>query len=170
MAKQTMSLRLEQDDLSFLASLDQSGSGTLSDKIRGLIDEARIYRQGMERHDAAYDYSRNLLAPVDRRITSAEMHTGKRSELIHRALSTLPELLAFTLSACPDKKESAECEQRLAEIERGLAQRLMSLVSAITELQNAGFAGCIDPIALKSLVHPTHSPTTIDQSEGNNHD
>ena len=170
MAKQTMSLRLEQEDLTFLASLDKSGSGTLSDKIRGLIDEARIYRQGMERHDAAYDYARNLIAPVDRRITSAEMCSGKRSELVHRALSTLPELLAFTLSACPAKTDDADAEKRLAEIERGLAQRLLSLVSAIIELQNTGFAGCIDPETLKTLAHRPNAPKTTDQSEGQNHD
>jgi len=151
--KQTVTLRLDEDDLTYLSQVEISGAGNLSEKIRALINEARSQREGAEDYAAAHDFARHLFARVDRRINAAEVLAGKRSELTHRLLAWLPEAVAYALAAGPSDSSASEKSIDLAEIELGLAERTFSLVDSMVQLARAGFPGCLEPQKAGQRAH-----------------
>ncbi|QKK03828.1 MAG: hypothetical protein HND55_14875 [Pseudomonadota bacterium] len=150
MAKQTVTLRLDQDDLAYLSQVEITGAANLSEKIRALIAEARTQRQGSRDYLSAHDFARQLIARVERQINAAEIDATVRSELIHRILAWLPEALAYALSAGQVMARANDQTAGLRALEHGLAERTFSLVEAVLQLAQAGFPGCLDPQALAS--------------------
>lgn len=144
MAKQTVTLRLDEDDLTYLAGIEVPGASNLSEKIRGLLAEARAQREGLGDFGAAYDFSRRLFGQPERCIRDTEVREQVRSELIARVLSWLPETTAFVLSgACSDSSREG-----LKRFEQGLGERSLGLVDSVLQLAQAGFPGCYAPKAL----------------------
>ncbi len=144
MAKQTVTLRLDEDDLTYLAGIEVPGASNLSEKIRGLLAEARAQREGHGDFGAAYDFSRRLFGQPERCIRDTEVREQVRSELIARVLSWLPDTTAFVLSgACADSSREG-----LKRFEQGLGERSLGLVDSILQLAKAGFPGCYAPDAL----------------------
>lgn len=143
MPKQTVTLRLDEDDLTYLSQVEIAGAGNLSEKIRALINEARAQRDGTENYAAAHDFSRRLFARIDRQINAAEVNAQMRSELTHRLLAWLPEAVAYTLSACHQQGDQADCEKQLTAIEQGLGDRAFSLVDSMLQMAQADFSGCL---------------------------
>jgi len=146
-AKQTVTLRLEQEDLDYLSAVDIQGAGNFSEKIRALLAEARAQREGVNDPAAAHDFARRIFARVDREIHTAEIKAGIRSELMHRMLAWLPEVTAYMLATDGDDEKSSH-RQRLGNIELGLMERVLSLVDSTQQMSRAGFRGCYDPDAL----------------------
>lgn len=147
MAKQTVTLRLDEDDLTYLAGLEMPGAANLSEKIRTLLADARAQRDGLGDFGAAYDFTRRLFAAPERCIRDAEVRTQVRSELIARVLAWLPDTAAFVLSgACPrpDPRRKDDAEH-LRRLEHGLGERVLALVDSMLQLAHAGFPGCYDP-------------------------
>ena len=147
MAKQTVTLRLDEDDLTFLASIEVAGAANLSEKIRALLAEARSQREGLDNFGAAYDFMRGLLAVPERRIHEAEVSSQKRSELVARVLAWMPETVAFVLSGSA-LKPNEDTAKSLRDFERGVAERAMVLTESMLQLASAGFPGCQAPEAL----------------------
>ena len=148
MAKQTVTLRLDEDDLTYLSQLDIQGAGNLSQKIRTLISEARAQREGTKDYAAAHDFSRRLFARIDQQINSVEVETASRSELTHRVLAWLPEAVAYTLSASGSRPGQTGAD--LERFELGLGERAFSIVDSLIQLARADFSGCLAP---KKLIH-----------------
>lgn len=148
MAKQIVTLRLDEDDLSFLAQVEINGAANLSEKIRTLIAEARSQRDGMTDPAAAHDFARRLFARVDRQVQTAEMALDLRSELVHRILAWLPEATAFALSACRGQDTASIDMADLERLENGLAERGLSLSESLAQLAQADFRGCYQPRTL----------------------
>ncbi len=148
-AKQTVTLRLDEDDLTYLSQVDISGAGNLSEKIRTLIAEARAQREGTEDFAAAHDFARRLFARIERELSAAEVSHDMRSELSHRVLAWLPEIVAFALSAGRVRPES-DCPAHLRAVEKGLGERAFSLIDSLLQLANGGFSGCLDAEVLAS--------------------
>ncbi len=145
MAKQIVTLRLDEDDLTYLAELDVPGATNLSEKMRVLLAEARAQRAGLGDYGAAYDFTRRLFAGPDRCVRDAEVQAGVRSEFIGRVLTWLPDTAAYLLSAaCP--RPSAESDEvgRLRQLEKGLGERVIALVDSVLQQAHAGFPGCYD--------------------------
>ena len=149
MAKQIVTLRLDEDDLTYLAELEVQGATNLSEKIRALLADARAQRAGLGDYGAAYDFTRRLFAGPDRCVRDAEVQAEVRSEIIGRVLTWLPDAAAYLLSAaCPRADSDArEDEQvrRLRQLERGLGERAIALVDSVLQLAHAGFPGCYEP-------------------------
>ncbi len=161
MAKQTVTLRLDEDDLTYLAQVEIPGAGNLSEKIRGLLAEARAQREGMGDFGAAYDFSRRLFGQPERCVRDAEVREQVRSELIARVLAWLPETTAFVLSsACADGGREA-----LARLEQGIGERSIGLADSILQLAQAGFPGCYAPTTLAARAQ---SALNIAASGGEN--
>ncbi|TVQ38352.1 MAG: hypothetical protein EA370_05935 [Wenzhouxiangella sp.] len=146
--KQTVTLRLDEDDLTFLSQVEITGAANLSEKIRTLISEARAQREGMHDPAAAHDFARRLFARVDRQVHAAEMEHGLRSELVHRVMAWLPDITAFALSACRNSGGDQDTRASLQSLESGLAERSLSLSESIEQLGKSGFRGCYRPEAL----------------------
>jgi hypothetical protein len=147
MAKQTVTLRLDEDDLTYLAGIDVPGAANLSEKIRALLADARAQRDGLGDFGAAYDFTRRLFATPERCVRDTEVRTQVRSELIARVLAWLPDTAAFVLSgACPraDPRPKDDAEH-LRRLEHGLGERVLALVDSMLQLAHAGFPGCYDP-------------------------
>lgn len=150
MAKQTVTIRLDEDDLTYLSSMELAGASNLSEKIRALLAEARAQREGMQNPRLAYDLTRRLFAGPERDIRAAEMQAQIRSELIARLLSWLPDVSAALLSgtaSLPDG-ETRGLDEQLRRLERALGERALSLVDSMLQLSAAGFPGCYEPAAL----------------------
>lgn len=145
MAKQTVTLRLDDDDLTYLSRVEISGAGNLSEKIRALIAEARAQREGTEDFAVALDFAHRLFARVEREINAAEVSHDMRSELVHRLLAWLPEITAYTLSACQSGERDNDCRTRLKVVEQGMAERAFSLVDSMLQLAGSEFSGCHSP-------------------------
>ncbi len=149
MAKQTVTLRLDEDDLNFLAQIEMPGAANLSEKIRGLLSEARAQREGRHDYSAAHDYARRLFASPERALNEAGVKSAMRSELVHRLLSWLPETTAYMLSSSSIADvDDSHREQSLRRIEQGVGERVMSLVDSVQQMAQAGFPGCHDPQSL----------------------
>lgn len=146
MAKQTVTLRLDEDDLTYLAGLEMPGAANLSEKIRMLLADARAQRDGLGDFGAAYDFTRRLFAAPERCVRDAEVRTQVRSELIARVLAWLPDTAAFALSgACPRAPRGKDDVEHLRRLEHGLGERVLALVDSMLQLAHAGFPGCYDP-------------------------
>lgn len=151
MPKQTVTIRLDEDDLTYLAGIEMAGATNLSEKIRTLLADARAQRAGLDDFGAAYDFTRRLFAAPDRCVRDAEVRAEVRSELIARMLTWLPDTTAYLLSAACGRTggESADAErERLRSLERGLGARALGLVDSVLQLAHAGFPGCYEPDAL----------------------
>jgi hypothetical protein len=149
MAKQIVTLRLDEDDLTYLAELDVPGATNLSEKMRVLLAEARAQRAGHGDYGAAYDFTRRLFAGPDRCVRDAEVQAGVRSEFIGRVLTWLPDTAAYLLSAACATASAVEAPatdqvQRLRQLEKGLGERVIALVDSVLQQAHAGFPGCYD--------------------------
>ena len=144
MAKQTITLRLDEDDLAYLAQAEVPGATNLSEKLRGLLAEARAQRDGRADFGAAYDFSRRLYGPPERCVRDAEVREGVRSELVARVFGWLPDATAFVLSGADADLDRAG----LARFERALGERTLGLVDSVLQLAHAGFPGCYAPAEL----------------------
>lgn len=159
MAKQTITLRLDEDDLTYLSQVEVPGASNLSEKIRGLLAEARAQREGLSDFGAAYDFSRRLFGTPERCLRDAEVREEVRSELVARVLAWLPEACAYVLSgACADPSREG-----LRRFEQGLGERAIGLTDSVLQLANAGFPGCY---ASKALAVRAESAMQLAASEG----
>jgi hypothetical protein len=149
-AKQTVTLRLDEDDLTYLSQVEISGAGNLSEKIRALIAEARAQREGTEDYGAAHDFARRLFSRVDRQINAAEIKAGTRSELTHRVVAWLPEATAYVLAGGQSQNTDESDLARLKSLEMGLGERTFGLVDSMLQLARADFSGCHEPKKLAS--------------------
>lgn len=144
MAKQTVTLRLDEDDLTYLAGLDLPGAANLSEKIRALLAQARAQHEGHNDYGAAYDFTRRLFATPERALRQAEVRSQQRSELSARVLAWLPDMTAFALSGMAMQPAEDELA-RLHRFERGLGERALALADSVLQLAQAGFPGCHAP-------------------------
>lgn len=140
MAKQTVTLRLDEDDLTYLAQVELPGASNLSEKIRVLLADARRQRDGLDDAGAAFDFSRRLFSVPERALRQAELDAQMRSELIARVLAWLPETTAFVLADSAGSGQDAA--SGLRRFERGLGERVLALTDSVLQLARAGFPGC----------------------------
>jgi len=154
MAKQTITIRLDEDDLAYLSSVEMPGASNLSEKIRSLLAEARAQREGMQDPSLAYDLARRLFAGPERSIREAEMQTQTRSELVARMLAWLPDVSAVMLAAGIPAGTARERSEHLRKVERNLGERAMSLLDSLLQMSLAGFPGCYEPDALIERAQP----------------
>ncbi len=164
MAKQTVTLRLDEDDLTWLAQADLPGASNFSEKIRALLAAARAQQAGMGDYGAAYDFCRRLFASAERELRQAEVDSQQRSELIARTLAWLPEASAFVLAGLSDPG-GGDPAAALRRFERGLGERVIGLTDSVLQLAHAGFPGCYAPGELaqraRSAVESTAAATAV---------
>ena len=144
MAKQTVTLRLDEDDLTYLARIELAGASNLSEKIRSVLAEARLQREGLADYGAAYDFARRLFGTPERDLRQAELRNQLRSELVARVLAWLPETAAYVLSGAAGATDGDEAAA-LKRFERGLGERVLGLTDSVLQLARAGFPGCYAP-------------------------
>jgi hypothetical protein len=154
-AKQTITIRLDEDDLTYLSSVELNGAANLSEKIRALLAEARAQRDGMHDSGLAWDFTRRLFAGPERGIREAELLAQMRSELIARVANWLPDVSALVLAGAPAPSASnRERAESLRKLERTLGERVLGFVDSILQMSLTGFPGCYEPEALSRRAQP----------------
>ena len=120
----TLSVRLPEEDASFIAGLTIEGAATPSDKLRAIIRDARLRTQITRSYEDAHDQLQSLMRPIMQAVRSAENQTGLHSEVVERALPWLAEAVAFTVSV---PLETHKQEEGLLRLEDGIAIRIFRL-------------------------------------------
>lgn len=94
-----LSVRLSEDDTAFLASLEMDGAVTASEKIRGLIRQARQRADSPDSFPAALAFSHEHLAAAVRAVRVIEDGVDLHSDVTVGLMTTAEELLALALAA-----------------------------------------------------------------------
>ncbi len=94
-----LSVRLSDEDTSFLAKLEVDGALTASDKIRGLIRQARQRAEPVENFSAALVISHEQLAAAVRAVRIIEQDLDRHSDVTVGLMTAAEELLALALAA-----------------------------------------------------------------------
>lgn len=111
-----LSVRISDEDASFLAGLDIEGAVTPSEKLRALLTSERRLREGAADPAATEEMLEDLCRPARRRLRRAEQRTGLRSEVAHKLYDRVPKLAALALTGPAQDKDEAE-EKALANWE-----------------------------------------------------
>ncbi|MNU30065.1 hypothetical protein D3C71_185470 [compost metagenome] len=104
-----LSVRLSDEDTSFLAKLEVDGAVTASDKIRGLIRQARQRAEPVESFPAALVVSHEQLAAAVRAVRIIEQDLDRHSDVAVGLMTAAEEFLALALTAPrPGSSDAAE--------------------------------------------------------------
>lgn len=139
-----MSVRLSEEDASFLNDLEIPGATTASEKLRHLIAQARDRSDQTHSYEGALGLVRELLEPVAQTLRARELATRQRSEMIADTLYWLPDVVAF-LIAGPGAKPGQVDAKELVEFEAGVAHRIFRFTDAMLRLAVTSKAPCYDP-------------------------
>ncbi len=137
-------IRLTEDDQTFLASLKMPGATTISDKIRALIEDRHLQQQAGHDYRSAVILANGLMAPIQEAVRVAENNHKIHSQLVRRVIEWTPELLAVLMAegAGNDNKELNKAalehlEQSLVEqVSRLMDTALQSYLARDTALYN----------------------------------
>ncbi len=139
-----LSVRLSEDDTSFLAKLQIDGALTASDKIRALIRQAREREGRPESFSAALAISHDQLAASFRALRLLEAGAEAHSDVAVGLMTTAEELLAVALSA-PGEAGGREAlvrhEARLVDCAARMTEQLLRW--AVTPTAPAYDAGVV---------------------------
>lgn len=124
-----LSVRLSEEDTAFLAGLEIEGAVTASDKIRGLIRQARQRSVAPASYAAALAVSHDQLASAVRAVRTIEQDEGCHSDVVVGLLTTAEELLAQALAA-PRPQEAVmedlvQHEARLVDCAARMTEQLL---------------------------------------------
>ena len=128
-----ISVRISDEDASFLAGLEVPGAITPSEKVRVLISNARRIRSGEIDYAGSVQAFSELLSPVERAVVIAEQETGVHSELVAVVLRWLPEMQSF-LGDTGRHVRSDPGTESLSRIEAGIADRGFGLFDHVLRL------------------------------------
>jgi hypothetical protein len=139
-----LSVRVSEDDAEFLAVLEMPGAVTPSEKLRGLIEQARARHAEGRTYESSLALVRELLEPVAQTLRAREMASRQRSELIADTLYWLPDLLAYLMTG-PATRGNKTDARDLIEFESGVAQRIFHFIEAVLRLGVTSKAPCYQP-------------------------
>jgi len=142
-----ISLRISDDDASFLAGLEIDGALTISDKIRALIKEARRLRSDAPDHSASIHAHAALLEPFQVALHEAEAAQRRHSELLPVLTRWLPETLT-ELSEASRPLRSDPASADLASLEGAAADRIFNLFDQTLRLGVTTDNPCFDSMAV----------------------
>ncbi len=94
-----LSVRLSEEDNGFLAVLEIDGAVTASDKIRGLIRQARQNAEPIQSFSTALSLSHDHFSSAIRALRAVEQDLDAHSEVAVSLMTTAEEFLALALIA-----------------------------------------------------------------------
>lgn len=150
-----LSVRISQEDASFIAGLEVDGAVTPSDKVRAIIKNAR------ERHGQRQDYGAMIALAKDvfrdekDAIKDYEFKNKVHSELITLYIEWLTESFAHFGAAVDTAIDPDAPEQKDFKIlEQEIAKRIFRLLDMVTRMGVTKEAPCYDP----QLIHKYYEP------------
>ena len=168
MKKIQVGARIDSEDAEFLNLLDINGAKTPSDKLRALIQEARLRREYSNDFAGSYRLIQEQVTPIIEKLKKAEFELGVESVLLTRILEWIPEFYAYSMSALPDNIES---ETDLFGYEKGVVDKVMRLFESILHLELSSQKANYQPKFIENhvshlfdLINMIH--TASDKKEG----
>ena len=147
-----ISTRFSPEDAEFIAQWEGDGAKTPSEKLRGIIAEARRNQSGTEDYAGSLHLTTSLLASTLHIIRRSEHAHGVHSALLIRVGEWLPECMAFLMSSNGDD-ETLDHDD-LVRIEKALADRVMNLMQSVLQLAVTRTGPCYDPQVIRSRIEP----------------
>ena len=130
---QTISVRVPDEDLEWLLTLDIAGARNPSDRIRSLIAANRRQREGMGDYVACVAMLRDFLRPFLDVVSAAERRHNVHSEVVTSIAEGIPEIMAEMIAFRPVPDDD-HAPAALAHIESDLAARTMRLCIRLLRL------------------------------------
>ena len=146
-----LSVRITETDAAFLSKLEMAGATTPSDKLRALLEEARLCHGATQAYPDLLRGYQDMFAPAVRAVMNAEEAKQQHSELLAHVLTWLPDLAAFVMAHRPDA-ESPDVEAELRTLEEGVAERLFRIIDRMLRLSVTSEIPCYDPDVVKRRV------------------
>ena len=148
---QTISVRIPDDDLQWLLSLDMAGARNPSDRLRALVAADRRRHDGMADYVACVSMLREFLRPFEHTVRAAERSLGVHSEVVAAIADSLPEMMAETIAFAP-VPDGADARAALVRIESNLAARTMRLLIRLLRLSITQATPAYDPAVLDAYL------------------
>jgi hypothetical protein len=130
--------------------LEINGATTPSDKLRAIIEEARLQREYARDFAGSYRMIQEQLAPVIEKIKKVEFENGIHSALLARTLEWMPEFYAFCLCSLPTEK--LESTEELRKYEKGAVDRVARLLESLLHLELSRQASSYTPKVFRDHV------------------
>lgn len=127
-------IRLTEEDQTFLASLKIAGATTISDKIRALVEDKRLQQQAGHDYRSALILANSLIDPIQDAVKLAENRHAVHSQLVRRVIEWTPELLATLMADATDNNHKEINKATLQHLEQALIEQISRLVD--TALQS----------------------------------
>src|SRR5262249_31805010 len=139
---QTLSARIPDEDMEWLAGLDIEGAGSPSDKLRALIAQGRRQNEGAPDYDRRLVWLRGMGAPFVAAIRGVEHQNRMHSEVLTLAAEWLPQIMAILLS---ERGLVKDARKRAIDVEDIVVQRCFQLLGSLMRLAVTRDAACYNP-------------------------
>lgn len=146
-----ISVRLNDDDVAFLASYEVQGARTPSDKLREILRAAREREEGIQDVAACEDLLRTMIRPAEKGVRQLQRETGQRSDFVIKLYERLPEMFAELIASAPGPGKDA---QDLKKFEAALSAELFSLIEEIFDLGLTTPSRTYDPDLMDRRLAP----------------
>ncbi len=135
MKKIQIGVRVNAEDVEFLNLLEISGAKTPSDKLRAIIEEARLRREFANEYTGSYRMIQEQVTPITERIKKVEYDKNIHSALLTRILEWMPDFYAYCLTSLSEEKE---VDEELLSYEKGAVDRVARLFESLLHLELSG--------------------------------
>ncbi|GAB6904243.1 conserved hypothetical protein [Desulfosarcina cetonica] len=149
----TISARISDEDAAFLSGLAMGDAKTPSDKLRAIIAEARQRSQHTADYAGSLQAVQDMVQPVLRLMRNTEVENQVHSEVMSRFSEWIPDALAFLISSFSTADDEHRVEH-LRQLESGVVDRLIRLMTAVLQLSITDQCACYDPAIMKAKIGP----------------
>ncbi|MDF3832812.1 hypothetical protein P3W85_07615 [Cupriavidus basilensis] len=146
---QTVSVRIPEEDLAWLARIQLPGASSPSDKIRALLADARRRADGSSDYIGCVSLLREQVRPLLEAAQILEQDHQQHSEIVLMFAMQLPELMASLIAGVPAGDQAAA---RARELEARLTARAMRMLLGLLRLAVTQRTPAYDPTVLDAYV------------------
>ncbi len=139
-----LSVRLSQEEASFLATWNPSGVTSLSEKVRMIIKEAAQRQSGTAGYSELLSFWENTLSGPMHQLREAEAENDVHSELMTQFGHWLPDAAALLMARIP-QPDSDEATEDLKALEAVIVDRILSLMDQVLRMGITREGPCYDP-------------------------
>lgn len=152
---QTLSIRIPDDDFQWLLMQSDGNLRTPSEKLRGLLQQAREQQQGLHDPERCAARMRQLVQPFIDDMDVVERERQRHSDLLAAVAEQLPGIMALLVAGRP-----AQDANSAVALEALVAQRCFRLFGALLK-------GAItsNPSAYADGVYERHLPAIIELAQ-----
>ena len=161
----TLSVRLSEPEADFITSLNITEAKTPSDKLRAIIQQAKLMQESTSDFHESLNLLKNLTEPTIRHLLENERKTNLHSDLISKYSSWVIESLAYFITALAENEGSSHNKEKLLQIELGLITRIKKFFEDFLRLGVTASAPCYEPKIVRENLNTILELTNIIQDQ-----